>query len=133
VPLQQSLERGHLRGGDPRMLRQLALAALLVLGVVGASSQDAPRQHKAVSQNQAAERKPQLGSSDQSPVVVKVIPASESEQKATADRENRKQQLDEDMSRFTEDLAKYTRYLAWFTFALITIGVGQLITFGIQA
>jgi hypothetical protein len=103
----------------------LALLTTMASDSWGQSKQPTPPPTQPAQTNQAA--KPYERGTEQSPVVVKVLPTKESEEKAAADvhREDEKTANDARLARFTE-------LLFWATGALSVIALFQLFVFGWQ-
>jgi hypothetical protein len=91
----------------------------------GQSKQPTPPPAEPAQTNQAP--KAHERGTEQSPVIVKILPTKESEEKAAADahREDEKTENDRRLARFTE-------LLFWATGALSVIGLLQLFVFGWQ-
>src|SRR5258708_14698867 len=91
----------------------------------GQSQQPTPPPTQPAQTNQAS--KPYQRGTEQSPVIVKVLPTKESEEKDAGDarREDEKTENDRRLARFTERLF-------WATCALSVIALFQLFVFGWQ-
>ena len=132
-------ESRHFPAGHRRMLklRHTVLVISLLLACVGAawgqSQQPSPSPGKGIepppsqtaqsSTNPATDRR----GTEQSPLIIKVLPTPESAEKVAVDakRENQKVANDERIARFTE-------LLFWATVALSVIAGFQLLVFGWQ-
>jgi hypothetical protein len=103
----------------------LAFLAAFASDSWGQSKQPTPPPTQPAQTNQAS--KPYERGTEQSPVIVKILPTKESEEKAAADthREDEKTENDRRLARFTE-------LLFWATVALSVIAFFQLIVFGWQ-
>ena len=91
----------------------------------GQSKQPTPPPAQAAQTNQTS--KPDERGSERSPIIVKILPTKESEEKVAADahREDEKTENDRRLARFTE-------LLFWVTGALSVIALFQLFVFGWQ-
>jgi hypothetical protein len=103
----------------------LAFVATFASGSWGQSKQQTPPPTQSAQSNQPP--KTYERGTDQSPVIVKVLPTKESDEKAAADsrREDEKTANDRSLARFTE-------LLFWATGALCIIALCQLFVFGWQ-
>jgi hypothetical protein len=109
------------------------IAALVAGNAWGQSQQPTPSRGENAGPPQAQSTQPAQKSSndqrgtEQSPVIVKVLPAENEKQKASAEakRENQKTANDDRLARFTENLF-------WATVALSVIAGFQLFVFGWQ-
>jgi hypothetical protein len=103
----------------------LALLAALASDSWGQSKQPTPPPTQSAQTNQAS--KPYERGTEQFPVIIKVLPTKESEEKAAADahREDEKTANDGRLAGFTE-------LLFWATCALSVIALFQLFVFGWQ-
>src|SRR5258706_2667824 len=110
-------------------LRYLVTAlALLAAGASdswGQSQQPTPPPTQPAQTNQTS--KPYERGTEQSPVIVKVLPTKEGEEKAGADASHEDEKTENDRR-----LARFTELLFWATCALSVIALFQLIVFGWQ-
>jgi hypothetical protein len=127
------------------MLKASQIAFLSILVLVGDAwghSQRHSKRGREGSQTQSQPKEAQQAptadqrGTDQVPVVVKVIPPKETEEKAARDTKDReeKMELDRKLVQFNGDLAYYTKVLVWVAglqfLALIVQGVVFALTLG---
>lgn len=114
----------------------LAICLALIVDSSGQSQRPAPRSRESVqppiskTDNPAQPSAPDQRGTEQSPVIVKVLPSVDEKQKATAEAKREEQKAAND-----ESLAKFTERLFWATVALSFIAMCQLFVFcwqGIQ-
>jgi hypothetical protein len=103
----------------------LALLAAFASDSWGQSQQPTPPPTQPTQANQAS--KPYERGTEQSPVIVKVLPTKESEDKAAADARH-----DDERTENDRRLAHFTELLFWATCALSAIALFQLFVFGWQ-
>jgi hypothetical protein len=106
----------------------VALVGCMIVAAALAASQSEPAE--AEKRGEA-----ELRGTEQSPVVVKILPTPDAEKEAGDQKREReeKAQLDRKVVALTDELAKYTGDLAFFTKLLVCIGVAQLVVFGYQS
>jgi hypothetical protein len=126
MPEMQMKVSTRLRGaGKPKPVMRLRglMIALALLATLGSDSWGQSKQPTQPNQTSKSYER----GTEQSPVIVKMLPTKESEEKATADahREDEKTANDARLARFTE-------LLFWATGALSIIALFQLFVFGWQ-
>jgi hypothetical protein len=107
--------------------RCLAIALTFLAALASDSWGQSKQQTPSPTQSAQTNKTPNERGTEQSPVIVKVLPTKESEDKAAADarREDEKTENDRRLARFTE-------FLFWATCALSVIALFQLFVFGWQ-
>src|SRR5258708_39718546 len=101
-----------------RLVLGLALLAIFASDSWGQSKQQPP---KANPQNTTQQER----GTENSPVVVKILPTEKSETELHSEKE--KQETDRQIVRLTDDLAKYTKLLFFATAALLLVTPGLFI------
>jgi hypothetical protein len=98
----------------------------VALALLAASASDSHAQSRQTLSRAGQQKitQPERGTED-SPVVVKIIPAEKS--KADLDAENARQEFDRQLVKLTGDLAGYTRLLLVATVGLFLAGIGMIV------
>ena len=124
------------------MLKASQIAFLIVLVLVAdvwGQSQRDPEHERGGSQTESQRKEAQQApttdqrGTDKVPFSVKIIPTTESEEKAAADAKTReeKMELDRKLVEFNGDLAYYTKVLVWVAGLQFIALIGQCVVFAL--
>jgi hypothetical protein len=119
--------------GARQFVLGIALLFALVVDSNGQPSKGSPNSNPPPTQSAQQPAADQRGT-DQSPLSIKILPGSNSEERAEKEEHERQEkvQIDEKVAFETQRVADYTRWLAAFTLALFCAALGQIVLFWVQ-